>query len=239
MKVSSTHGYYAEDVIRWPIVRAHLRYGFGENDDLIKHYTRNAIDYVASLIGVTLSSPTFPVDDESPDDPNGTVARVAPAYGQKVIHFGIDELQKQGQFRLGRMGGSWSFDKLTLSRESASGILSTTVYEAGIDDATSETILEYLAETMKLRVYRGAHEWIFDTEDFSKGDLVDSPIDQWAVEIVLKGGQDARELSPRFRQAVLLLVGHYDMNREAEYTGGISTELKEGVRRLVSSMIRY
>jgi hypothetical protein len=36
-----------------------------------------------------------------------------------------------------------------------------------------------------------------------------------------------------------MLVAHYDAHREAEYVGGITTEIKEGVQRLLGSVRRY
>lgn len=46
-------------------------------------------------------------------------------------------------------------------------------------------------------------------------------------------------LPKQYVQAALLLIGHYYNMREAEIVGGITTEVKEGVRRLVSSVRQY
>jgi len=34
-------------------------------------------------------------------------------------------------------------------------------------------------------------------------------------------------------------VGHYDSQREAEYIGGLTSEVKEGVHRLMSTVKLY
>lgn len=71
----------------------------------------------------------------------------------------------------------------------------------------------------------------------SPSDIID---EQEAVyKFFLTGGPNITSLPPQFKMAVLLLVGHYYVNREAEYVGGITQELKEGVRRLVSSVKKY
>jgi len=54
--------------------------------------------------------------------------------------------------------------------------------------------------------------------------------------IWFKGGEAAESLPNQFRMAMMLLVSHYYTNREAEYVGGITTELKEGVKRLLGTV---
>lgn len=57
--------------------------------------------------------------------------------------------------------------------------------------------------------------------------------------IVLSGGENVKDLPKQFTQAALMLIGHYDSHREAEFFGGITTEVKEGVQRLLGSVKRY
>lgn len=54
-----------------------------------------------------------------------------------------------------------------------------------------------------------------------------------------KGGEDVTSLPSQFRIAMMLLVSHYYTNREAEYVGGITTELKEGVKRLLNTVKNF
>lgn len=53
------------------------------------------------------------------------------------------------------------------------------------------------------------------------------------------GGELVSTLPNQFKIAMLMLVSHYYTNREAEYVGGITTELKEGVRRLMNTVKRF
>lgn len=59
------------------------------------------------------------------------------------------------------------------------------------------------------------------------------------VEIVLDAGTELSSLPYQYSQAALLLVGHYYNMREAENIGGITSEVKEGVHRLVQSVRQY
>ena len=54
--------------------------------------------------------------------------------------------------------------------------------------------------------------------------------------IWFKGGEPVSGLPHQFRAAMMLLVAHYYTNREAEYVGGITTEIKEGVKRLLTTV---
>lgn len=233
MKIETTPGYFAEDVIPWATVRAHLRYAFGDEETLVKHYAENAIAYVATLTGYCLSSPASPVQEEDPAT-GAFVDRAAPRYGERRILFEEEDLQ--GSVRIPRMRGSWAYDLVKTTTE-ADDVQSFTSYEVGVDGATSDSLRQVLHDA-GITIYEGKNEWVFDFTNYDQN-YVNHDGTGVALEIVLQGGQDARELPPQFRQAVLLLVGHYDMNREAEYTGGISTELKEGVRRIVSSLMLY
>ena len=61
--------------------------------------------------------------------------------------------------------------------------------------------------------------------------------DFWKLH--LTAGTPFESLPKQYKQAALLLVGHYYNMREAENIGGITTELKEGVRRLIQSVRQF
>lgn len=63
--------------------------------------------------------------------------------------------------------------------------------------------------------------------------------DDAIYRVWLKGGEPAAQLPRQYRMAIMLLVSHYYTNREAEYVGGITTELKEGVKRLLNTVTRF
>ncbi len=52
-------------------------------------------------------------------------------------------------------------------------------------------------------------------------------------------GTDLMSVPKQYKQAALLLVGHYYNMREAENIGGITTEVKEGVHRLLQSVRQF
>ena len=66
-----------------------------------------------------------------------------------------------------------------------------------------------------------------------------SDFDEDFVELTFTAGTALASLPKQYRQAALLLVGHYYNMREAENIGGITTELKEGVHRLIQSVRQF
>lgn len=59
------------------------------------------------------------------------------------------------------------------------------------------------------------------------------------VQIVLDAGTPLPELPFQYAQAALMLTAHYYNQREAEAIGVMTTEVKEGVRRLMQSVRQY
>lgn len=75
--------------------------------------------------------------------------------------------------------------------------------------------------------------------DFSElCELVDCDVDTM-FRVTMSCGTDWANLPMQYTQAALLLIGHYYNMREAEAIGGITTEVKEGVHRLVASVRQY
>ena len=68
---------------------------------------------------------------------------------------------------------------------------------------------------------------------------VDSGLDQDLFRVTLTCGASLGDLPKQYHQAALLLVGHYYNQRETEVIGQITSELKEGVRRLVMSARQF
>ena len=67
----------------------------------------------------------------------------------------------------------------------------------------------------------------------------DSRFTKGFVKIECDAGKALDSLPKQYKQAALLLVGHYYNMREAEAVGGITMELKEGVQRLMASARLY
>ena len=68
---------------------------------------------------------------------------------------------------------------------------------------------------------------------------VDSEFTKGIVKIEFDAGVALDSVPKQYKQAALLLVGHYYNMREAEAIGGITMELKEGVQRLMASARQY
>ncbi len=78
--------------------------------------------------------------------------------------------------------------------------------------------------------------------DFTGVDIpsdINADQDYDLYRVTLEGGDNVKDLPRQYRQAMLLLVGHYDSQREAEYVGGLTTEIKEGVQRLLATVKVY
>lgn len=59
------------------------------------------------------------------------------------------------------------------------------------------------------------------------------------IKLSFTAGTALGSLPRQYKQAALLLIGHYYNMREAENIGGITTEVKEGVRRLMQSVRQF
>ncbi len=111
------------------------------------------------------------------------------------------------------------------------------------DDATTETYYRYYEVTDGMDFDNRIITTRYPIHiDIRKGvDLLDDAADEqedfW--KLTFKAGTDFMSLPKQYKQAALLLVGHYYNMREAENIGGITTELKEGVRRLIQSVRQF
>lgn len=91
-----------------------------------------------------------------------------------------------------------------------------------------------------------AEDYVVNTETYPAtfkiknvpDDITDDDTDA-TYRIWFKGGEDVSLLPKQFKIAMMLLVSHYYTNREAEYVGGITTELKEGVKRLLNTVKKF
>lgn len=66
-----------------------------------------------------------------------------------------------------------------------------------------------------------------------------SEFEEDAFQLTFTAGTALGSLPAQYSQAALLLLGHYYNMREAENIGGITSELKEGVKRLIQSVRQF
>ncbi len=92
-----------------------------------------------------------------------------------------------------------------------------------------------LIDTLSYPIYIDIRKGLEVDEVSEKGS--DYNTNFWKMHLEAGTGLDT--LPAQYKQAALLLIGHYYNMREAEVIGGISVEIKEGVRRLMASVRKY
>lgn len=214
MKVIKQHNYYPEDMVPLSAVRAHLRYGFGDEEELIKLYMESACDYMETLTNRVFSSS---VPAEKHEDVSGILNNTPTPIDATVTVY-LDREDKDCIHTLAGVTGTWA--------------LATADY---LNDTGQWSPLqnEYLP-----RVRVTGYPVEIDLSE------IDEPADAAVhgtdlYRITLTGGDNVIDLPRQYRQAMLLLVGHYDAHRETEVMGAVTNELKEGVRRLLSTVKQF
>lgn len=213
MRITKQINYYPEDLVPYSVVRSHLRYGFGDQEALIKSYVHSACDYMSTLTNRVFASTTPNLHEDTSGDL--TVSDTALS-STVTIYLNRDEAQSKvhqlfgiyGDFTLGQLdyrdtNGDW------------------------ITHTSPDAKVRLLGYPIELD-FREMDEFADERED-----------GQDVYRIQLTGGDNVASLPAQFKQALLMLVAHYDTQREAEYTGGLTSEIKEGVQRLISSVKVY
>jgi len=194
------------------IIRGHLRYEQGEADDLIKSYLEAAMDYMLTVTNRVFCS-SVPAQHE---DSNYNLASVSAKKSTVVVY--LDRLEVNEIQTLRNITGTYTVEAIDYLDTSGD-------YVAYVDDKTRVRNTGY-----PLQVDFTGTEPPVDLNEDQDYDL---------YKITLEGGENVKDLPKQFTQAALMLIGHYDSHREAEFFGGITTEVKEGVQRLLGSVKRY
>ena len=212
MKTIVTQNYYAEDLVPLSIIRDHLRYEQGEADDLINSYLEAAMDYMLTVTNRVFCS-SNPAQHENS---NYELATVSAKNSTVVVY--LDRLDVNEIQTLRNITGTYTVEAIDYLDTSGD-------YVAYVDDKARVRNTGY-----PLQVDFTGTEPPVDLNEDQDYDL---------YKITLKGGENVKDLPKQFTQAALMLIGHYDSHREAEFFGGITTEVKEGVQRLLGSVKRY
>lgn len=146
----------------------------------------------------------------------------------------IDYLAQQTNRVLGSATAS-----VVLDRDEASEV----VRLHGLNDASALTV-EYLKSdntyaTLDVANYSTqlAYPLTLDLTEALPSDISENDEDLYRVSVTC--GAPLSGLTKQYTQAALLLVGHYYNQRETEVIGQITSELKEGVRRLIMSARQF
>ena len=209
--------YYPEDLVPYSVVRNHLRYDYGDAEDLIESYVASATDYLQQLTNYTFCS-SSPAQHEDGLDAEGEMLYVDVQALESTITVYLDASEIGYANFVDGMSGSWSLDS------------------AFYRDNTGEWL--ELAGTEGHYIDTDTNPLEINLVDFEEPDDF-TERKRNVLKFVFTGGSNVKDLPKQFTQAALLLVGHYDTTREAEHIGGLTTEIKEGVRRLVQSARRY
>lgn len=212
MKTIVTQNYYAEDLVPLSIIRGHLRYEQGEADDLINSYLEAAMDYMLTVTNRVFCSST----PASHEDSNYNLVSVSAKNSTVVVY--LDRLEVKEIQTLRNITGTYTVEAIDYLDTSGD-------YVAYVDDKARVRNTGY-----PLQVDFTGTEPPVDLNEDQDYDL---------YKITLSGGENVKDLPKQFTQAALMLIGHYDSHREAEFFGGITTEVKEGVQRLLGSVKRY
>jgi len=212
MKKVINQQFYPEDMIPYSVVRSHLRYSYGDAEELVQSYVASAADYLSKLSDHVFSSNT-PDQHETAEDTYDTGVAAL----QSTVTIYLDRDEREYVHYLRNITGSFT---ATVEYMDTNGD-----YVALVDT------------NAKVRMNAYPIKVDFTKLDEPSGMITDE--DEDVYKITLTGGSNVKDLPRQFRQALLLLVGHYDMHRETEYLGGVTSELKEGVSRLISTVKAY
>lgn len=220
------------------VIRQHLRYEEDEAEYAINEYAANAIDYMMDVTGITFKSDDATSQNEAGVGVASLAERGTAFKSEKLISFTRDEVLSGETFRVGGMKGDW---RLYTTDDLVTG---DSCFEYWYDDnGTEGSAVAAWDAGFGIRIQQHADAWYFNFKDFDSdfitGELRDDLLEYRAFTVKLEGGVELTTAPRAYRQAMLLLVGHYDTQREAEYIGGITSEIKEGVQRLLQSQMSY
>ena len=106
-------------------------------------------------------------------------------------------------------------------------------------DITAADGADYISDLKYLIVDDIYPPYIYFENLQDKVSATDSEFVKGYVKLEMTAGTALASLPRQYKQAALLLVGHYYNQREAENIGGIVMEVKEGVHRLMQSVRQF
>lgn len=242
MNIRTQHNYYPEDMVPYSVVREHLRYDKGDADDLIVSYVASACDYMEALTNRTFCSST-PNQHENGE----TFITEDPLLATTTIY--LDKVDLRKTISLRNMTGDWTQTSAEYLHESGTWVPleGQEQVEAVADDPGTTEVDETVAFVQGALgagnidytyIHTETYPVVIDWRDLEEPEDIHPRADR-VYRIVLSGGDNVADLPRQYRQAMLMLVAHYDSQREAEFVGGLTTEVKEGVQRLMATVRAY
>jgi len=211
---ASTTLFAAVEADALALLRNHVRAIDDSENDLLKIYLEAAIDYMQELSDRILGASDVVVTLD---------------YNEARRALTIPKCQNAGStltLKYRKDDQTWSENVLDAEIPDPSDPNATIENPDYIED------LDYLYSYDRYPVLINVGDLIGKTTDHS-----DFNTD--FVQLTFTAGTALSALPKQYKQAALLLVGHYYNMREAENIGGVTTELKEGVRRLIQSVRQF
>jgi hypothetical protein len=206
---ASTTLFAAAEADALTLLRDHVRAIDDSEDDLIKLYLDAAIDYMQELSDRLLGAHDVVVTLD--------LAEVNDYHG--IVIPKCQAINDDLQISYRKKDNTFSNDVLS-------------------DQINSEDNEDYLAD-FEYIWNRDRYPALINLRNLSGEIKESSKFNEDFVKLTFTAGTALSALPRQYKQAALLLVGHYYNMREAENIGGITTELKEGVRRLIQSVRQF
>lgn len=206
---ASTTLFAAAEADALTLLRDHVRAIDDSEDDLIKLYLDAAIDYMQELSDRLLGAHDVVVTLD--------LAEVNDYHG--IVIPKCQAINDDLQISYRKKDNTFSNDVLS-------------------DQINSEDNEDYLAD-FEYIWNRDRYPALINLRNLSGEIKESSKFNEDFVKLTFTAGTALSALPRQYKQAALLLVGHYYNMREAENIGGITTEVKEGVHRLIQSVRQF
>ena len=208
--VASTTLFAAGEAAALTLLRNHVRAIDDGDDDLLKVYLDAALDYMQSMSDRLLGSHDVRVYVDYDELSQGITLPT------------INEVTDDFKVYYRKEDGTYSND-----------ILADEINEP------PEANPDYLEDLEYVIIKDQYPPYLYFSNLLNLVHNKDTKFTKGYLKITCTAGTTLANLPRQYKQAALLLVGHYYNMREAENIGGITMELKEGVRRLMSSVRQY
>jgi hypothetical protein len=222
-----------EALLPMSLVRSHLRYDVGEDGAMLQSYRDAALAYVLKRANMVVAGGTF--QEEQPQWGTGEEGEqfVEVEYTNDTLRlvFTEDEYKTGNIIELFSLSyGAFSVSSFKYYNDKGEEA------EWGFSDTADIDVAGPIYPFTADLSASANPKWIQFREVETPDDLDHNINTPYIID--LTGGIVPSDFSPQLKQATLLLISHFDVNREAVVTGSVSRELQKGVDSLITSAWR-
>ena len=225
---NTTEDYIFGDDDEWNEGRV-LKVGASGSVNVVMSYHVDVID--TNLGDGNIDSVLFLVEQKQND---GSYVSARKKDGTNVASRLVEE-NSTVSHTLGQLGGGIYRVRAQAQNGEQSGAVRIGDVQYRYISISDGTDFQNLIDTLSYPIYIDIRKGLDVDEVSKKG----SDYNKHFWKMKLEAGTALDTLPAQYKQAALLLIGHYYNMREAEVIGGISVEIKEGVRRLMASVRKY